>query len=222
MMSLARENSAKRKRILLADDHDVVLVGLRQLLNRADLEIVGSATNGQALVKAAEELQPDAIITDITMPLLNGIDAARLIRKRDARVKMIFLGEHSEISYAVEALSLGRSGYVLKSSVINELPSAVDRVMRGRTYVASAIRKSVMKAFQGRLRNRADTSDGLTLRQREVLQMLSEGRRMKEIAGRLSLSEKTVEFHKYRVMQKLGVHTLAELARYAVKSGLVA
>jgi DNA-binding NarL/FixJ family response regulator len=94
--------------------------------------------------------------------------------------------------------------------------------MRGRTYVASAIRKSVMKAFQGRLRNRADTSDGLTLRQREVLQMLSEGRRMKEIAGRLSLSEKTVEFHKYRVMQKLGVHTLAELARYAVKSGLVA
>jgi len=222
MMSLARENSAKRKRILLADDHDVVLVGLRQLLNRADLEIVGSATNGQALVKAAEELRPDAIITDITMPLLNGIDAARLIRKTDAKVKMIFLAEHSEISYAVEALSLGSSGYVLKSSVVNELPSAVDRVMRGRTYVASAIRKSVMKAFQGRLRNRADTSDGLTLRQREVLQMLSEGRRMKEIAGRLSLSEKTVEFHKYRVMQKLGVHTLAELARYAVKSGLVA
>ena len=221
MSSLARENNAKRKRLLLADDHDVVLVGLRQVLSRSDLEIVGSATNGQALLKAAEELRPDAIITDITMPLLNGVDAARLIRKTDARVKIVFLGEHSEISYAVEALSLGHSGYVLKSSVINELPSAVDNVLRGRTYVALAIRKPVMKAFRGRLRNRAGSFDGLTLRQREVLQMLSEGRRMKEIAGLLSLSEKTVEFHKYRVMEKIGVHTLAELARYAVKSGLV-
>ena len=192
---MAGERSVKRKRLLLADDHDVVLVGLRQVLNRPDLEIVGSATNGQALLKAAEELRPDAIITDITMPLLNGIDAARLIRKTDARVKIIFLAEHSEISYAVEALSLGHSGYVLKSSVINELPSAVDNVLRGRAYVALAIRKPVMKAFRGRLRNRAGSSDGLTLRQREVLQMLSEGRRMKEIAGRLSLSEKTVEFH---------------------------
>lgn len=211
----------KRWRVLLADDHDIVLAGLRLVLNQPDLEIVGAVKDGRALVKAAEELRPDVIVADVTMPLLNGIDAARQIRKGDSTVKIIFLTMHPEIGYATEALSLGHCGYVLKSSVADELPIAIRDVLRGRTYVAQAIREPVMHALQAHSHKEGTASDLLTPRQREVLQMLAEGRSVKEIASTLNVSPRTVEFHKYRMMEELGIHTVAELARYAVKSGLV-
>jgi DNA-binding NarL/FixJ family response regulator len=206
---------------LLADDHDIVLAGLRQVLDQPDFEIVGSVKDGRALVKAAGELRPDVIVTDVTMPLLNGMDAARQIRQVDSTVKIIFLTMHPDIGYATEALSLGPCGYVLKSSVAEELPVAIRDVLRGRTYVAQAIREPVMHALQPSLHNGGTASGRLTVRQREVLQMLAEGRSAKEIAYTLNVSKRTVEFHKYRIMEQLGVRTVAELARYAVKRGLV-
>ena len=206
----------KRRRLLLADDHDVVLAGLRLVLDHPDFEIVGSATDGRALVRAALELRPEVIVADVTMPVLNGIDAARQIRKADSAVSIVFLTMHPEVGYATEALSLGRSGYVLKSSVAQELPLAIRTVLRGSMYVAEAIRERVLDALE------APSHNGeLTLRQREVLQMLVDGCSAKEIAATLNVSPRTVEFHKYRIMEELGVHTVAELARYAVKSGLV-
>jgi len=211
----------KRWRLLLADDHDIVLAGLRQVLDQPDFEIVGSVTDGRALVKAAGELLPDVIVADVTMPLLNGIDAARQIRKVDATVKIVFLTMHPDIGYATEALSLGRCGYVLKSSVADELPTAIRDVLGGRTYVARAIREPVMRSLQAPVHSGGIASDRLTLRQREVLQMLAEGRTVKEIASTLNVSPRTVEFHKYRIMAEVGVRTVAELARYAVKKGLV-
>lgn len=208
----------KRWRVLLADDHDIVLAGLRLVLSQPDLEIVGAVKDGRALVKAADELRPDVIVADVTMPLLNGIDAAWQIRKGDSTVKIIFLTMHPDIGYATEALSLGHCGYVLKSSVADELPMAIRDVLRGRTYVAKAIREPVMQALQTHPHKRGTAaSDRLTIRQREVLQMLSEGRNVKEIASILNVSPRTVEFHKYRMMEELGVHSVAELARYAVK-----
>lgn len=211
----------KRWRLLLADDHDIVLAGLRLVLDQPDFEIVGSVTDGLALVKAAEELRPDVIIADITMPRLNGIDAVRQIRKADSAVKIVFLTMHPELGYATEALSQGHCGYVLKSSVADELPVAIRDVLDGRTYVARAIREDVMHALQVPAHNGGTAPDRLTSRQREVLQMLAEGHTVKEIAFTLKVSPRTVEFHKYRIMRALGVHTVAELARYAVKTGLV-
>jgi DNA-binding NarL/FixJ family response regulator len=211
----------KRWRLLLADDHDIVLSGLRLVLDEPDFEIVGSVTDGHALVEAHGELRPDVIVADITMPLLNGIDAARQIRKVDATVKIIFLTMHPDIGYAIEALLLGHSGYVLKSSVADELSAAIRDVLGGRTYIARAIREPVIQALQAPSHNGATGSGKLTIRQREVLQMLAEGRSVKEVAFTLSVSPRTVEFHKYRIMEELGVHTVAELARYAAKMGLV-
>jgi DNA-binding NarL/FixJ family response regulator len=211
----------KRWRLLLADDHDVVLAGLHRVLDQSDFEIVGSVTDGRALVKAAGELHPDVIVVDVTMPLLNGIDAARQIRKIDSTVKIVFLTMHPDIGYATEALSLGRCGYVLKSSVADELPAAIRDVLGGRTYIAQAIREPVMHALHAPVHAAGTASDRLTLRQREVLQLLAEGRAVKEIASRLNVSPRTVEFHKYRIMQEVGVRTVAGLARYAVKMGLV-
>lgn len=206
----------------MADDHDIVICGLRLVLDEPDFEIVGCVTNGRALVKASGEVRPDVIITDISMPLLNGLDAARQIRKSDARVKIIFLTMHSHIAYATEALALGHSGYVLKSSVADELPIAIREVIRGHTYVAKAIREPVMNALLVHTRKGAPGSERLTMRQRAVLQMLAEGRSVKEIASMLNVSEKTVEFHKHGIREQLGIHSLAELALYAARRGLVA
>ena len=211
----------KRWRLLLADDHDIVLSGLRLILDEPDFEIVGSVTDGHALVKANGDLRPDVIIADITMPFLNGLEAARQIRKVDARVKIIFLTMHSHIAYATEALALGHIGYVLKSSVADELPIAIREVIRGHTYVARAIREPVMNALLVHPHKGAAGSDRLTARQRAVLQMLAEGRSVKEIASLLNVSEKTVEFHKHRIREQLGIHSVAELALYAARRGLV-
>jgi DNA-binding NarL/FixJ family response regulator len=211
----------KRSRLLLADDHDIVLAGLRMVLDQPDFQIVAAVKDGRSLLKAAAELRPDVIITDLTMPLLNGLDAARQIRRLDPQVKIIFLTMHPDIGYATEALALGNCGYVLKSSVAEELPAAIREVLSGRTYVARAIAETVRQALESRSREILPGAGRLTSRQREVLQMLAEGHAVKEIAFTLNVSPRTVEFHKYRIMEELGVKTVAELVRSAMALGIV-
>ena len=212
----------KPRSLLLADDHDIVLAGLRQLLEQPGFEVVGTVSDGHSLVKAAAELRPDMIVTDVTMPLLNGIDAARQIRKVDPGVRIIFLTMHADIGYATEALRLGCAGYVLKSAVVDKLPLAVDELLHGGVYIARAIRDGVTRALQALVDTGGAMPRALTARQREVLQMLAEGQTTKEVARRLNVSPKTVEFHKSCIREQTGLQSLAELARYAARSGLVA
>ncbi len=212
----------KRSTILIADDHAVVVEGLRRMLEPPEFEVVGVARDGRALLQAAARLQPDVIIADIAMPLLNGIDAAREIHKQNRKPKIIFLTMHPETAYATAALAAGAAGYVLKSAAGEELINAIHDVLHGRTYVSKSIAKSVERALEiPSMKNRSPI-DLLTHRQREVLQLLAEGKQAKEIAAVLNLSPKTVEFHKYRIMDLLGVHSVAGLARYAQKRGIVA
>jgi len=211
----------KRWKILLADDHDIVLTGLRMVLDQPDFEIVGAVRNGRELVDAARELLPDVIVTDVAMPLLSGIGAAKQIRGRDPVVKIVFFTMHSEFGYAFEALALGGCGYVLKSSGADELPLAIREVLVGRSHVAQPIADILSNEMEVRSHLRGPGIQRLTSRQREVLALLSEGRPVKEIAFMLHVSPKTVEFHKYRIMDELQVHSIAELVRAAMTLGIV-
>lgn len=208
-------------RILIADDHTVVAEGLRRMLDRPEFEVIGVVADGQAMVREASRLRPDLIITDVAMPVMNGIDAARKILEQGWKPKIIFLTMYSEIAYARAALSAGALGYVLKSAAGHELFAAIREASAGRIYISKTIAGEVEQLGQRRLVTRQGV-DGLTQRQLEVLQLLAEGRQAKEIAAVLNLSPRTVEFHKYRIMKALGARTVADLARYAVKQGLVA
>jgi DNA-binding NarL/FixJ family response regulator len=210
--------------VLIGDDHQVVREGLRRILDYPGFEIVGEVGDGRALVEAAARLRPDVIVTDITMPLLNGVEAARQIRARNRRVRIVFLTMHPDPMYAVEAISAGGSGsgYVLKDSAVKELIAAIQEALRGRTYVTKSLAEPVMEALVSRRQRVGDKSRRLTPRQREVLQLLAEGRSDKQLAAVLRISVRTVEFHKSSIKQKLGVQSIAELARYAAKVGIVA
>jgi len=211
-----------RARILIADDHSVVIEGLRRILDRPQFDVVGVANDGRALIQAAEKLHPDVIVTDVAMPRLNGLDAAREIHSRHPNLKIIFLTMHPEVAYATAALGAGAAGYVLKSAAGEELIDAIGAALNGRIYISKSIAKSVEYAREIRSRNGRGAVDLLTHRQREILQQLAEGRQVKEIAAMLKLSPKTVEFHKYRIMKLLHLRTVADLARYAQKRGIVA
>jgi DNA-binding NarL/FixJ family response regulator len=208
-------------RVLLADDHDIVVEGLRRVLNHPEIEIVGAVHDGRALLRAAKEIHPDIIVTDVTMPLLNGIDAARQIRRGHPDVKIIFLTMHPDVSFATEALAAGGAAYVLKNSAGDELLTAIREAASGRTYVTKSIAEAVKQGLSSRSNTWRSSADKLTSRQREVLQLLAEGLQVKEIATRLHLSPRTVEFHKYRIMDELGLRTTAELSRYAARHGIV-
>jgi DNA-binding NarL/FixJ family response regulator len=207
------------RRVLLADDHAIVLEGLRRVLE-PDFEIVGEVVDGRALVAAAGMLRPDIIVADISMPLLNGIEAARQIRKINRRVRIIFLTMHPDVTYAAEALGAGGSAYVLKSSAGAELLEAIGVALSGAKYVTPAIDREVVRAEVQRAGRRDDLPAELTPRQREVLQLLAEGKSLKEVAASLKISTKTAEFHKYRIMKQIGVRTNAELTKHAVKLGV--
>ena len=211
----------KQSRILLADDHSIVIEGLRRILDRPGFEIVGVVNDGQALLAAAREMQPDIIIADVTMPLLNGIDAAREIHHANPGARIIFLTMHSDATFATEALAAG-CGYVLKSAATDELVTAICEVMKGLIYVSESISAVVNLELSARSNAWRSPGDRLTSRQREVLQMLAEGFQVKQIALTLAVSPRTVEFHKYRIMEQLGLRTTAEIARYAARSGIVA
>ncbi|MCC6390264.1 MAG: response regulator transcription factor [Bryobacterales bacterium] len=207
-----------RKRVLLADDHPVVTEGLRRMLE-SDFEIAGVVEDGRELVKQAEALRPDLIIADISMPLLNGLEAARQIKKQFPRTKIIFLTMHDEVAYAADAFQSGADGYVIKSSAGKELLSAVGEVLAGKTYVPPALHELELQPPFAKTGHASKTAP--TGRQQEVLQLFAEGHTTKEIAHILNISPRTVEFHKYRLMEELNIRTSAELVQYALKHRIV-
>lgn len=209
-----------RPRVLLADDHSIVLAGLRRLME-SDFDLVGTVEDGRALLEAAARLKPDIIMLDISMPLLNGIEAARQLRKIVPQSKIIFLTMHADVGYVKEAFRVGASGYLIKRSAASELATAIHEVMKGRTYVTPLVTKDMMESFLGPAAQPEKLPKPLTSRQREVLQLVAEGRSNKEIAAILEVSTKTVEFHKYNLMQALGIHTTAELTQYAMRHGYI-
>jgi DNA-binding NarL/FixJ family response regulator len=206
-----------RIRILLADDHAMICAGLAKLLE-PHYEVVGSVEDGRALLKAADELKPDVVLLDIGMPLLNGLDAGRELRKRMPHVKMIFLTMDSDSYIAAEAFRAGAVAYLLKTSKPSELLQAVHDAVRGVSYVTPQIRRAMEDRF---IRDpRALAPKQLTSRQREVLQMLAEGRSMKEIAYVLEIAHRTVRFHKYQIMEELGITTNSDLVKFAMRHGM--
>lgn len=209
-----------KPRVLIADDHQIVLEGLRSLL-QSEYEIVGEVEDGRALVAQAERLRPDLVVADISMPNLNGIDAARRIKKIDARIRIVFLTMHTDVTYAAGAFEAGASGFVLKHSAPQELISAMQQAIQGKTYVTPMIAGDLIGAFQGGEHLKGGLTTDLSPRQREVLQLIAEGQSIKKIAAQLKISTRTVEFHKYRIMEQLKIKTNAELIQYAVKHGII-
>ncbi len=210
----------KKMRVLLADDHSLVLDGIRRLLE-GHCDLIGSANDGRALVEAARRLAPDAVVLDVSMPILNGIDAAREIKKTLPTIKLVFLSMYSNAIYLRKALEAGASAYVLKSGASEELLTALKAVMKGDSYVSPSFGDDVIASLQRGPEKTARAPVELTSRQRQILQLIAEGKQNKEIAGILGVSVKTVEFHRSRLMTKLGAHTVAELTRFAVQEGLV-
>ena len=208
----------KGTRVLLADDHTLLLGALEKLL-ADECDVVGQVSDGRALVEAAEQLKPDVIVLDISMPLLNGVDAARQIKQKLRNVKLVFLTMNEDADLAAEAFRAGASAYLLKRSAASELPLAIREVMQGRSYVTPLVTEGLVESLlQPESRTPAHE---LTPRQREVLQLLAEGRSMKEVASVLNLTPRTVAFHKYRMMDELKVKSTAELVQYAVKHHIV-
>ena len=210
----------KKPRVLLADDHQIMLEGLKSLLG-GEFEVVGSVEDGRALVEQAALLHPDVIVADISMPQLNGIEAARRIKKTDKTVKIVFLTMHLDATYAEDAFEAGASGFVLKHAAPSELVTAIREALKGRTYVTPLIAGDLIRAFR---EGGSPEKEGLrktSPREREILQLLAEGRSGKEIAAILGISPRTVEFHKYRMMEKLHIKSNAELVQYAVKHGII-
>jgi len=209
----------KRPRVLLADDHKIVTEGLKGLLE-PEFELVGTVEDGRALLAAAEKLRPDVIVADISMPLLNGIDSVRQIKKAHGEIKVVFLTMHPDVTYAVSAFEAGASGYVLKHSAPTELVTAIRSALNGKTFVTPLLAGEFMQLTKERTSQR-DEFTSLTPRQREILQLLAEGNSAKEIATVLNISSRTVEFHKYRIMKDLGIKSAAELVHYAVRHGII-
>jgi DNA-binding NarL/FixJ family response regulator len=207
-----------RPRVLLADDHALIVGAFEKLLS-ADCDVVGQAADGRALVAAAETLRPDVIVLDISMPLLNGLDAARQIRRTQRDIKFVFLTMNEDADLAAEAFKAGASAYLLKRSAVSELSTAIREVLQGRTYITPLIAHDLIGSLI--TADERPLASELTPRQREVLQLLAEGRSMKEVASVLNLTPRTVAFHKYRMMEQLKIKSTAELVQYAVKRHIV-
>jgi DNA-binding NarL/FixJ family response regulator len=206
-----------RPQILIADDHPVFTEGLRLLLEKT-YDVIGAVSDGRALVTAAAKLKPDLIVVDIGMPLLNGLDAAQRVREQLPKVKIVFLTMQDNPNLAAAALELGGVGFVLKLSAGSELLKAIGEVLRGKSYVSPKLRSVDWVVMKQRARQ---YSKVLTARQRDVVQLCAEGRPVKEIAGQLNLSEKTVEFHKHHIMQAFNLKSNADLVLFALKEGLI-
>ena len=207
-----------RARILIADDHVLMAEALQHLL-QVDFDVVGHVSDGRALLKAAQELQPDVVVVDIGMPLLNGLDAGEQLKARHPAIKVIYLTQNREPRYAVEAFRRKASAYLLKDSAASELTTAIREALQDRSYISPAIARDVV-SYASTSADEASPRE-LSGREREVLQLLAEGKSMKEVAAVLEISPRTVEFHKYRIMEHLGVRTNAELVQHAIKLGLI-
>jgi DNA-binding NarL/FixJ family response regulator len=204
--------------VLLADDHAIVRDGLKSFLQLEGCKVVGEASNGQEAVSLAEKLRPDVAILDLSMPLLNGVDAAQAIRQVAPNTKIILLTQHQEDQYVLEALRAGAVGYVLKSHAAQDLLKAVREVLHGNVYLSPGISRAVVNAM---LNGDGIRKEVLTPRERQVLQLIAEGKSTKEVAVQMGVSTKTGESHRARLMEKLGIHKTADLVRYAVKHGLI-
>ena len=209
----------KRIRILLADDHAVVRQGFKMILgSQSDMEIVGEAGNGREAVELAENLKPDIVVMDVAMPELNGIEATRRMATAVPHARVVALSMHKDNVYVREILRAGARGYLLKDSVAGDLVSAIRAVAQGEGYISPAVSNAVLDDYRKHVTNPIDL---LSSREREVLQMLAEGKTNKEIAVVLNLSVYTVDAHRGRIMEKLNVHSINELVRFAVRNGLI-
>jgi len=215
--------AAPRPRVLIAEDHTLVREGLRILL-AGELDIVDTVEDGRALLGAAERLRPDIILLDISMPLLNGLDAARQLAQVSPNSKLVFVTMHADPAYVHQAFRAGAAAYVVKSSASSHLIEAIQEVLAGRRYISPIPGAELSHLLSGDPKAGAagELSDALTARQREILQLVAEGRTAREIAGVLGISRKTVEFHKASIMRLLRLHTTAELTRYAMAHGIIA
>lgn len=205
-------------RVVLADDHVLVRQGLKSLLEREKFQVVAEASDGQEVISLTESLHPDIAVIDISMPTLNGIDAARELARSCPKTKLILLTQHEEEQYIYEALKAGVKGYVLKSQVASDLIHALQQVSRGGVYLSPGVSRAVVEAYRSKSER---PSDPLSGRERQVLQLIAEGRTTKDVASLLGISVKTAESHRSRLMQKLDIHETASLVRYAVRRGLV-
>lgn len=211
-----------RPRILMADDHSLVLAGLRRLVEDEG-DVVGTVEDGRALVQEAQRLRPDIVLLDISMPLLNGLDAARQLTKLVPDCKLIFLTVHATPSYVAEAFKVGASGYLIKQSAAEELKEAIQAVRRGQHYMTPSVTKDLVEKTLGRSQETVCKRPvtALTSRQREVLQLIAEGKGTRSIASIMHISVKTVEYHRARILEELNLQSTADLTRYAVSEGLV-
>jgi DNA-binding NarL/FixJ family response regulator len=210
-----------RSRILIADDHNLVAELCKRLLER-DFDVVGAVSDGRALVRAAGELKPDVIVLDIAMPVLNGLDAGRQVKKMLPGVKLVYLTMNPDTEVAAEAFARGASGYLLKTCAAAEMVLAVRQVLRGKTYLSKTMSRDAIDSLRWQHKELISEEERLTDRQREVLQLLAEGKVMKEVGGILHMTTRTVAYHKYRIMEVLGVRSNAELVKYAVRNHMVA
>ncbi len=211
-----------KTRVLLVDDHRLLLDGLSGLLNGSPkLEVVGTATSGLEAVSLAEKLKPDLILLDISMPDLNGIDCARRILETRPQIKILMLSMHSDRRFVNEALKVGAKGYLLKDAAFQEVGEAIRAVMNDEIFLSSAVRDVVIGDYIRRLQDQeSSVFSSLSAREREVLQLIAEGKGTKEIAAALHVSVKTIESHRKQIMDKLGLHSIAELTKYAIREGL--
>jgi len=208
--------------VLLAEDHTIVRKGLRSLLDaETDIEIVGEAEDGQQAIELVQRLLPDVVLMDITMPILNGLEATRQIKKLFPQVKVVVLTVHSTEEYIFQILRAGASGYVVKQAAVSELVQAIQTVYRGASFLSPSISHQVVEEYGRRAEAMEDKLDRLTDREREVLQLIAEGRTNREIASRLHVTVKTVEAHRAHLMDKLDLHSTAELTKYALRKGMV-
>jgi DNA-binding NarL/FixJ family response regulator len=205
-------------RVLLADDHSLIRQALRALLEKQGFQIVSEASDGQEALRSVEKTQPDVAILDISMPILNGVDAARELAKSSPKTRVILLTQHDEDQYVTEALRAGVRGYVLKSQAAEDLVHAIQEVCRGSIYLSPSISGAVVDAYLSKTYAPADPLSG---RERQVLQLVGEGKSTKDIAVHLGISIKTAESHRARLMKKLDIHETASLVRYAIRRGLI-
>src|SRR5262252_5277661 len=209
----------RRTRILLADDHAVVRQGFKMILSaQSDMEVVGEAANGRETVELAEQLKPDIVVMDVAMPELNGIEATRRVVASLPHSRVVALSMHKDSVYVREILRAGARGYLLKESGAEDLVSAIRAVARGESYLSPAVSNAVLDDYRRHVTNPIDL---LTSREREVLQMLAEGKTNKEIAGVLNLSVYTVDAHRGRIMEKLNLHSINDLVRFALRNGII-
>jgi DNA-binding NarL/FixJ family response regulator len=213
--------STNRSRILIADDHTLVADLCRKLLE-LEFHVVGSVRDGRALLQSAVDLRPDVIVVDIAMPILNGLDAGQQVKEMLPAVKLVFLTMNPDPEVAAEAFRRGASGYLLKTSAADEMVLAVRKVLRGMSYISPRLSKETVDYLRRQSKMPVEEEERLTFRQREVLQLLAEGKVMKEVGGILNMTTRTVAFHKYRIMDVIGARSSADLVRYAIRNHLIA